>query len=45
MFTTPITLKHYGKGYKFLQNMGYHGQESLISDKKSLVEPLIHTKG
>ena len=45
MITTPISPKSYRKGYKFLQNMGYHGQGSLTSYKKALVEPLSNTKG
>ena len=33
--TTPISPKHYGKGYKILANMGYQGHGSLIGHKCS----------
>lgn len=45
LVTTPISPKRYGKRYKFLQNMSYHGQGSLTGDKKALFEPLSHTEG
>lgn len=44
MIITPISPKCYRKGYKFLKNIGYHGQGSLTSDKKALIEPLSHTE-
>ena len=43
--TTLISLKWYGKEYKFLENMVYQGHGSLTSNTKALVEPLSHTQG
>lgn len=42
---TPISPKCYGKGYEFLQQMGYQGHEPLNNNGHALVEPLSHTDG
>ena len=43
--STPISPKRYGKGYKFLQQMGYQCKGSLNNTEHILVEPLRHTFG
>lgn len=35
-----IPIENYGKGFKFLQNMGYDGKGPLGLQKKGIVEPL-----
>lgn len=39
---TPISPDRYGKGYTFLQQMGYHGQGPLNNNGHALAEPLSH---
>ena len=43
--STPISPKHYGKGYKLLQQMGYQGQGPLSNNGHTLIEPLSHIDG
>ena len=43
--STPISPKHYGKGYKLLQQMGYQVQGPLSNNVHALLEPLSHMDG